>query len=116
MRYDWPGNVRELRHALEHACILCPGGQVGMEHMRRDFMDQLHGSDAVAQTASTSPQPIYGAAAVPAPSRRRVDRQAVVEALARAGGNKAMAARQLGIHRATLYRKLAAEPDAPNDA
>jgi DNA-binding NtrC family response regulator len=26
MTYDWPGNVRELKHALEHGCLLSPGG------------------------------------------------------------------------------------------
>ncbi len=89
MDYNWPGNVRELRHTLEHAFILCPGGEIGVEHLPKEF------------------------ARYPVENRKeeichktKVSLDAIHEALAKAGGNKAKAARHLGIDRRTLYRNL----------
>jgi DNA-binding NtrC family response regulator len=102
MSYDWHGNIRELRHTLEHACILSPGGEVQLRHMRRDFVDQMLGSQSAA--------PIFAgtADAPPAAFPRKAGRQEILAELDRCSGNKARAARRLGIHRATLYRKLKA--------
>ena len=102
MKYGWPGNIRELRHILEHACILSPGGEISLKHMRADLVEQMRASTPAPYTAPVAGEP------VPAAPTRRADRQAVAEALERCGGNKARAARLLGIHRATLYRKLSA--------
>jgi PAS domain S-box-containing protein len=101
MSYPWPGNIRELRHTLEHACILSPGGEVQLRHMRRDFVDQMFSGNLV-------PAPASSAGPVPAIPPRRAGRREILDVLERCAGNKARAARQLGIHRATLYRKLKA--------
>ncbi|MGE4552186.1 MAG: sigma 54-interacting transcriptional regulator [Desulfovibrionaceae bacterium] len=87
MRHTWPGNIRELRHAVEHACILCPRGRIRPEHLPE----------------------LASPAAPEAPPRRdaaRITPDDVREALARAGGKRALAARLLGVSRATLYRRL----------
>lgn len=107
MSYGWPGNIRELRHILEHACILSPGGEIGLKYMRRDLVDQMRTSQFALQTPTPgqimSPvQEPFFAHSFP----HKADRQDILDALGRCGGNKAKAARQLGIHRATLYRKL----------
>ncbi|MBU4193022.1 MAG: sigma 54-interacting transcriptional regulator [Proteobacteria bacterium] len=99
MSYAWPGNIRELRHILEHACILSPGGEILLKHMRRDFVDHMFGSGQGAPMAGPPTGPV-------AASGRATGREGVLAALERCGGNKARAARQLGIHRATLYRRL----------
>lgn len=119
MSYSWPGNVRELRHILEHACILCPGGEITLKHLRRDLVDQMRASGFVSPTAAppSAPAPVpetpsmahYPTEYAPQPPmRRKADKQDILDALERCDGNKAKAARQLGIHRATLYRKLKA--------
>lgn len=99
MRHKWPGNIRELQHILEHACILSPGSEIGLKHIRKDLVDQMRGSEfhAPEPVASYAPQ---------LPISRKAGKEDILVALERCGGNKARAARQLGIHRATLYRKL----------
>jgi len=104
MGYRWPGNVRELRHALEHACILSPGKSVTLKHIRKDLIEQAAAQQACVPPLETSrsASPFFS----PAPPRRKPGREDILAVLAECGGNKARAARQLGIHRATLYRKL----------
>lgn len=89
LEYDWPGNVRELQHILEHAFIRCRKGRLVLpEHLPAAFLDQqLTTVRKVGRTEDNEPGLIR-------------------EALGRAGGNKAKAARLLGIDRKTLYRKL----------
>jgi len=89
MRHSWPGNVRELEHTLEHAAILCPSSVISVEHLPPDFIDSVH-HDRPEQPAD----PV------------RDQKISLEEALIKAGGNKAKAARLLGISRCTIYRKL----------
>ncbi len=82
--YHWPGNVRELRHAIEHAYVVCHGSIITAEHLPAEVRGagsaQSEDSDGKAERL------------------RRV--------LRATGGNKAAAARQLGISRPTLYAWL----------
>ncbi|WP_022663083.1 sigma-54 dependent transcriptional regulator [Paucidesulfovibrio longus] len=87
--HSWPGNVRELRHALEHACILCPGGEIGAEHLPRDLL---------------SPR----APTRPATGAGEDERRELLDALERTNWNKSQAARLLGISRGSLYNRLRA--------
>ncbi len=89
MEYQWPGNIRELRHALEHAFILCPSSEICPEHLPREFTKS--GPDLADDRT---------------PHKTKVDMDAIMDALNRTGGNKAKAARDLGIDRRTLYRNL----------
>lgn len=84
----WRGNVRELEHVLEHAFILCRNEIITMEHLPTDFCGSAAGT------------------AVSAGGGAADDRSRILGALEKAGGNKAKAARILGIGRRTLYRKL----------
>lgn len=104
MGYHWPGNVRELRHALEHACILSPGTSVTLKHIRKDLVEQAYAQQVYAPSMESSRgvKPYFSSAVAP----RKPGKEDVLAVLAECGGNKARAARQLGIHRATLYRKL----------
>ncbi|AMV71737.1 sigma-54 dependent transcriptional regulator [Desulfuromonas carbonis] len=91
--YPWPGNIRELEHALEHAFILSRGAVLQRNHLP----DEIR---SFSRPEPDSP-PSNG------------DAGALRDALQRAGGNKAKAARLLGISRRTLYRKLA-EAELPD--
>jgi PAS domain S-box-containing protein len=96
MSYSWPGNIREMEHTIEHALILCHKSVVTLEDLPPDMLQQ---ADAGGQAlALGSPRQKYSAGAD--------ERQAIIEALAKAGWNKSKAARLLGISRRTIYRKM----------
>jgi DNA-binding NtrC family response regulator len=96
-RYDWPGNVRELRNALERATVLATNTTVTLDDLPPEV--QQH-ERAFAAGAS-------GASAGMAEGRLdAVERVHILRVLEQYHGNKARAARALGIHRRTLYRLL----------
>jgi len=86
--YSWPGNVRELEHALERAFITCGQPTITVDHLPAELMDFPEDESFAGKET-----------AVP-------DREAILAALQRTGGNKAKAARLLGIGRQTIYRKI----------
>jgi len=88
-KHPWPGNVRELNNAIRFASIKSRGGTIEPEHL--------------------PPAVLRGAKAILAENgarRRKLDADCVAEALRITRGNKAQAARELGVGRATLYRYL----------
>ena len=90
--YPWPGNVRELQNAIEHALVLCDGSLSG-RHLPREI-----------QTPDLAPAAIFNHVAPV--SFSDAEREALIAALRRADGNKAQAAKLLGIHRGTIYAKI----------
>jgi DNA-binding NtrC family response regulator len=92
--YPWPGNVRELQNAIEHALVLCDGQTLGPQHFPKEI-----------QVPELAPAPVAKSNGAP-PTLEEMERQTLLDALQRAGGNKSRAAEALGIHRPTLYSKL----------
>ena len=87
--HPWPGNVRELRSAIEFAMIGCRGAVIQPDDLPPEI---LRPGDFVSVI----------------PGDPLIDEKArFLEALDRSHGNRALAARLLGISRATLYRRLA---------
>jgi len=95
MRYRWPGNVRELENAIEHAVVLCRSARIGPEHLPPHLFAPPLRPDAGAGTSLQ----VSG-------DLGQIERAAILEALERAGNNRTRAAKELGIHRTTLQRKL----------
>jgi PAS domain S-box-containing protein len=91
MSYAWPGNVRELEHIIEHAFVLCRGRVIALEHLPSELRECV--SPRWRQDRQSDIR------------RGRVSPEDVKRALREAEGNKAKAARMLGISRPTLYRK-----------
>ncbi len=92
--YDWPGNVRALRHAVERAVILAEGETLTLD-------------DFSLSRSSVPARPV--APARPATSDlnlERVERQIVEQALTKHAYNISLAAAELGLSRAALYRRM----------
>ena len=94
--YDWPGNVRALRHAAERAVILAAGDALTVE----DFSL----SRAVPQRVpgTPTPPPLIGSDL----NLERAERQMVEHALKKHAYNISLAASELGLTRASLYRRM----------
>jgi DNA-binding NtrC family response regulator len=90
LAYSWPGNVREMRNALERAMIMARGAAtVGLEHLPGEIRRGRGGLHRhQAQTLKES-------------ERRQIER-----ALKHHGGNRTHTARELGISRVTLLKKI----------
>jgi DNA-binding NtrC family response regulator len=89
--YPWPGNVRALRHALERAVILCDG-------------DTLRPSDFPLPPSDLARAD--GDGGRPATTLADIERQTIAGALSRHAGNVSHAAKELGITRTSLYRRM----------
>jgi transcriptional regulator with PAS, ATPase and Fis domain len=97
--HDFPGTVRELENIIEHAFVMCRAGMIEPHHL------------PVSLRPATGP---LGAAPAEAPcSLREAERRAIVEALERNQGHRQKAADELGIHKTTLFRKIAAHGIQP---
>ncbi len=95
--YDYPGNVRELENILQHGFVLCSGNEIETRHLPTE----LRG--ATPKTDSPTRQ-FNGQAGLE--TIEQMERYMIERALMRHGGNKTASARELGIGKRTLYRKL----------
>lgn len=99
--YDWPGNIRELRNTLERAVTLC----------RREVLDVADLPESIRKAAARAGQSVPLAARVPVrneldEARQLGERQRILQALAKHNNNRTQVAKELGISRVALYKKL----------
>jgi DNA-binding NtrC family response regulator len=110
-RHDWPGNVRELRNAIERAAVLCAGETILPEHLPPGLLKPpALKPPPVAPSRPTAPPPAGGESLQG--EIKSLERQRIIEALERCGGNQSKAAELLGISRRTLVSRLS-EFDLP---
>jgi two-component system, NtrC family, response regulator HydG len=108
-RYHWPGNVRQLEHAIERACVLCTGTTIATGDLPNEIVQQppeqneLPAFPEMPEKRSLEITPLRETAPMDSTTAAV---QGIINALKRAGGNKAKAARLLGVDRSTLYRKI----------
>ncbi len=114
--YSFPGNVRQLENVIAHAVVSAPGTSVRIADFPASFRRAVQlergekGTPTGAPLRSVTPGPGVPWSVSPDqpfPTLAQMEQQLIRAAIARADGNKAEAARLLGISRMTLYRKLA---------
>ena len=101
MEHDFPGNVRELENILEHGFALCRGGVLELAHLPPQFRVEGLAAGLLAGRVMTL---------------AAMEKLLIQDALRRHAGNRAAAARELGIDASTLFRKLKALKPAPSPA
>ena len=112
LSYHWPGNVRQLINVLERATILADDGEIAIDDLPREIITSPSCPDidrnSIDLDVSDSREPAASARPDTSSSIRLEDleRAHVVQILRANHGNKAQAARSLGIHRRKLYRML----------
>jgi DNA-binding NtrC family response regulator len=100
-RYRWPGNVRELENCVERAVVLSRGIRIGLEDLPQAVRE------GAGDSAGGAPGHAQGQGKTLAEAMAEPQRQIILGALKANHGNRKAAARQLGINRATLYKKMA---------
>jgi len=93
LSYDYPGNVRELENIIEHCFVLCQGEIIEKRHLPASVCP----SEKLEQTATGQVKTL-----------KQMESVLIMESLRRNKGNQAAAAKDLGIDKSTLYRKLKA--------
>lgn len=89
MLYDWPGNVRELENAIEHAFVMCRSELIRPDHLPKRVLPE----DKEIQV-------------VPSMILKEIEKQAIIQTLERNQWKKVKSAKELGIDRNTLRRKI----------
>jgi len=104
MRHSWPGNVRELANAIEAAMSFTTSDTIRREDL--SILGESASESPIAQPASPA-KSVEPQEPVSFSSLKEVERNHIVWTLTNTGGNKALAARLLGISRKSLYDRLA---------
>ncbi len=98
LNYDWPGNVRELENALEFAVAVGRGQTIHIQDLPREITHGARHAESVPTLAHSSRQD--------APPSRHEERDRIRRILEESRWNRNVAARELGMSRTTLWRKM----------
>jgi PAS domain S-box-containing protein len=91
MAHDWPGNIRELENIIERSFVLCQDGPIEIRHLPGELT--AHGTSTAAHPVLRSVHDVF-------------DIQMIRAALERNGYDRLAAARELGVHKTTLFRRI----------
>jgi transcriptional regulator with PAS, ATPase and Fis domain len=92
LAHDYPGNIRELENIIEHGFVLCSEGEIEVSHLPGYLSQHANGQS----TVRLSMQEIVGLS----------EKETIVEALKKNNYNRLAAAKDLGVHKSTFFRKV----------
>jgi PAS domain S-box-containing protein len=93
LKHDYPGNVRELENIIEHAFVVCGGNRIDIDCLPRELTASREEVDSYESIKGNAPF-------------ERAEAEVVERTLREHGGNRIKTALELGISRATLWRKI----------
>jgi len=91
--YDFPGNIRELENIIEHAFVLCKDNIIEIRHMPQGLTKDFREKEITKKPTMTHPL-------------KNAEAEFIQKTLKKHNGNKTATARELGINRSTLWRKV----------
>ena len=97
MFHDYPGNIRELENIIEHAFVLCPEGELSAHCLPEELNVGIRANRSVVESCHHTGMN----AAIDS-----TQTQIIEDALKRNGYNRTATARELNLHKSTLYRKI----------
>jgi PAS domain S-box-containing protein len=92
LAHDYPGNIRELENIIEHGFVLCSEGEIEASHLPAYLTQQ----GSIRSGARLSMEESIGLS----------EKETILKALKRTNFNRLAAAKELGVHKSTLFRKL----------
>ena len=102
--YEWPGNIRQLRNTIRTMVVLCDRDKLDVQDLPPEIhrVHRLPGEALAKSGLPGQTKPVTGSAL----SLDDMEKQAIIDALAKTGNNRQAAAKLLGIGERTLYRKI----------
>ena len=95
INHNWPGNIRELENIIERASAFCEHNRIAPEDL-----------DLSPEVTNAHQAAAMGQASLAGQTLKEIEKRALIDTLEAEGGNKAMAARQLGVSEKSIYNKL----------
>jgi transcriptional regulator with PAS, ATPase and Fis domain len=110
MEYCWPGNIRELRNCIEHAFVVSKGPVIDVFDLPQElrisgFRQGICGNRGTGKTAEPD-HPEKEKRTIPFKPRNTITHGELIKELKANNGNKSETARQLGISRTALWKKI----------
>jgi len=103
MNFDWPGNIRQLRNCIRTMVVMCDRDKLDVQDIPPEIVQRRQLAAGTGAPAGPSTSLRTGLAGV---SLNELEKQAIVDTLAKTKGNREKAAKILGIGERTLYRKI----------